>query len=191
MSEQETKFYQAVDADGNAIGLPIEYTDDKDLRSKLNSATQSMRLTLSKGKITAIKAPETAPKFTPAASEDEQARQVKEAVAQFLRTTPAYHVDPYNMNALVQWIDDNDLQPNLANFRLAFQTLSKAGLLIDERGSATTSDDPSGVSYTDPRSGQTYYGKKAIEAMSADEYKRRLNSQSGFAERVDKLLSGK
>jgi hypothetical protein len=186
MTEETTiQFYQATDANGSPIGLPIEYTDQKDLSAKLQAATQRMRLTLNRDKVKTIAAPETAEKFS-SADDD----QIKRDVLAFVSETPGYHVCESNFQAIVDWINENNLQPNKQTFSTAFSVLAKAGLLLGADGQPTTSDDRTGVSFTD-RTGKTWFGQQAIDRMPADIYGRRLRSEFGFKEKVERVLNGK
>jgi hypothetical protein len=186
MTEQETtaQFYQPTDADGNPIGLPIEYTDEKDLQQKLTAATQRMKFVVSRDK---TKAPDSAPRFQ---GEGPSEDHIKRDVATFLQETPGYYSCPANFQAIVGWIDQNNLNPELSTFKLAFEVLSKNGLLLDAKGNPMSAADTTGISYT-TKSGKVLYGRAAIDAMPADEYKRRLNAEHGFADRVERVLASK
>lgn len=184
MTEEAAQFYQPTDADGNPIGLPIEYRDQKDLQQKLTAATQRMKFVVSRDK---VRAPDSAPRFQGATPDEDQ---IKRDVAAFLKATPGYHTCPSNFQAIVEWINQNDLNPELSTFKLAFEVLSKNGLLLDAKGNPMSAADTTGISYT-TKSGKVLYGRDAIEAMSADEYKRRLNAEHGFADRVERVLASK
>jgi hypothetical protein len=188
-ADPETKVYtfQPTTSDGQSTGTPvnIEYKTEAELREKLHAATRRMKFVVSSKTITA---PENAQRFD---GDGPGADQVRKDVAAFLQETPGYHAHPSNKDAIVSWIGQNDLQPNLENFKLAFSTLARAGLLIGPDGRPTSSSDTTGISYTDPRSGKTYHGKKALDAMPADVYKRKLVNEFGFADRVERVLSGK
>jgi hypothetical protein len=184
IEETTAQFYQPTDADGNPIGLPIEYNGtQKDLQEKLKSEALRMRITVNRNN---LRAPDSAPKFKAAASEDEQARQVQRDVAAFLKECPSYEPTPSNFRSIVQWIDQQGLNPELSTFKLAFEILSKAGLLTDSSGRALNPDDRTGISYTD-RIGKTWFGKQAIDRMPADEYGKRLRSEFSFKEKVERL----
>jgi hypothetical protein len=182
IEETETRFYQPTDSEGNSIGLPIEYLNQKDLQKKLTTATQRMKFITSRDK---VKAPDSAPRFS---AETLNAEQVKRDVAAFLKETPGYHSCPSNFKAIAEWIDHHGLNPELSTFKLAFEELSKNGLLLDASGKPMSTADTTGISYT-TKSGKVFYGRAAIEAMPADEYKRRLNTEHGFADRVERVLA--
>jgi hypothetical protein len=182
IEERESQFYQPTDADGNPIGLPVEYTDQKDLQKKLTAATQRMKFVVSRDK---VKAPESAPRFS---TETLDAQRVKRDAESFLKETPGYHSCPSNFQAIAEWIDHHGLSPELSTFKLAFEALSQNGLLLDASGKPMSSADTTGISYT-TKSGKVLYGRAAIEAMPADEYKRRLNAENGFADRVERVLA--
>jgi hypothetical protein len=55
--------------------------------------------------------------------------QGKEAVTEFRRITPEYVPTDSNSKQLIGFILENDLQPTLESFQLAYTTLSKAGRL--------------------------------------------------------------
>jgi hypothetical protein len=76
----------------------------------------------------------------------------------------------------------------LSTFKLAFEELSKNGLLLDASGKPMSTADTTGISYT-TKSGKVLYGRAAIEVMPADEYKRHLNTEHGFADRVERVLA--
>jgi hypothetical protein len=180
--------FQPTDADGNPIGIPVEisYTDQKDLQAKLVAGTQKMKFFVSsRDKIKDVKAPENAERFSSA--DDDQVRS--EAVA-FIKDTPGYYVCESNLQAIVDFINENNLQPNKANFSIAYSALAKAGLLLGADGQPTTSDDRTGVSFTD-RTGKTWFGMQAIDRMPAEVYGKRLRSEFGFKEKVERVLNGK
>jgi hypothetical protein len=55
--------------------------------------------------------------------------QGQQAVTEFRRITPEYAPTDANSKALIGFILENDLQPTLESFQLAYTTLSKAGRL--------------------------------------------------------------
>lgn len=187
--ETEAQFYQPVDEAGKPLGLPIEYTDQKNLQAQLIAATQRMKFVVSRGS-EKLTAPDGAPRYKEAASADEQALQVARDAQLFLEQTPSYVPTAGNFRAICDWVDSQGLNPELSTFKLAFEILSKAGLLLDAFGKPTTSSDRSGISYVTP-SGKILYGRAAIDAMPADEYKRRINAQPGFVDRVERVLASK
>jgi hypothetical protein len=188
MTEETKTFeFQPTDADGRPLGSPvrIEYTGQKDLKAKLASEALRLKFTVARG---TIKAPETAERF----SDDKpiDAARIQKEALEFVRTTPAYHACPENFQALGRWLDDNELATTLENLRLAFATLAKAGLLLDAKGTPTSSADTTGITYIDGN-GRTYHGKQAIDRMPASEYKRRLTAEFGFVDRVERVLAGR
>lgn len=186
LQEPETQIYsfQPSDEDGKPIGTPvnIEFTTEAELREKLTAATQRMRFVVSRDK---VKAPDSAPRFQGNGPDEDQ---IKRDVAAFLKETPGYYSCPSNFQAIVGWINQNDLSPELSTFKLAFEVLSKNGLLLDETGNPMSAADTTGISYT-TKSGKVLYGRAAIDVMPADEYKRRINAQPGFADRVERVLA--
>ena len=187
MTEETKTFeFQPTDADGRPLGSPvrIEYTGQKDLKAKLASEALRMKFTVARG---TIKAPETAERFN---GQTPDATRILRDAQEFIRTTPAYHACPENMLVMGRWLDENNLATTLDNLRLAFSTLSRAGLLLGTDDRPLTSDDRTGISYTDAQ-GKTFYGKEAVNRMPSEVYKRRMNAEPGFVDRVERVLAGR
>jgi hypothetical protein len=191
MTETREKVFtfQPTSSDGKPMGSLVEiaYTSDSDLQQQMIAACQRMKFAIRSDK---VKAPATAERFNgePDIPPDEE--QIRRDVATFLKETPGYYSCPSNIQAILKWAEQNDLTPTLENLRLAYRTLSANGLLLDATGRPTSSADTTGISYMD-RSGKTFYGKQAIEAMPSEVYKRRFNNEDGFREKVEKVLAGR
>jgi len=176
------------------------------------------------------------------AAEDEEALRAKAEAELFVRTTPEYYVCDDNFYTMANWLIKNSLAPVCGNWKLAFNTLNAAGLLVSaptmreettpvvETVPATvqttnepeipanpqsevattsriTSEEPSqprravGVASGLNKSTMTFKPStsvqtqsntltvEVIEKMSADEYKKRMKTERGFANRVDELYA--
>lgn len=174
----------------------IRYTDEADLQKKMAAELTQLRLQMNWKDLST--APATASRATTDNYDESQLAKVSAEVDAFLAETPSYVANESNMNALSVYIGNNGLKPTLANFRLAYEACSKAGMFVDSRGvplvpqgapsRVSPTGDRSGIQYTLPN-GRTVYGKQAIDAMDPETYRRRFNGEPGFKEKIDKLYA--
>ncbi len=142
----------------------------------------------------------------------------KEQAEAFVRSTPDYFVCPENFETMANWMIKNDLEPVKANFKLAYKTLGPDGanllrekpvaeVPVPKAEPAPVAAEPapakpaprpvaSGLTRSNssesgaPRNISTYTIAD-IERMPSEEYKKKLRSEKGFKEAVDKLYSPK
>ena len=102
----------------------------------------------------------------------------RRAAQDFMDNCPAFYPSEINLEIVCDWLVKNGLPPETNNFTLAFTALSTAHLLED------APDVPA------PKPGSLETLTLAdVERMPSDAYRRRLQQEPGFAEKVETLLT--
>lgn len=104
--------------------------------------------------------------------------QLKAAQAfhEFVLSNPSFYDCSENVDTLLTWMRKYAILPSLEHYEQAFAACQAAGLLITEGESEDAPPEPQ-LNLAD------------IEKLSADDYRRRMLREPGFAEKVEALLS--